>query len=43
MRRLVLILLLLSQAGCTAMLIGGGEAGEAKKDCNEYPDQAHCE
>ena len=43
MRRLLVILFMLSQAGCTAMLLGGGQADQSQKDCNEYPDQSHCE
>jgi len=42
MRRLIVILFILSQAGCTAMLLGGGESSEGQKPCDKYPDQAHC-
>jgi hypothetical protein len=42
MRRLLIILIMLSQAGCTAMLLGGSQSGETQKDCKEYPDQEHC-
>jgi hypothetical protein len=43
MRSLVIVLFMLSQAGCTAMLLGGGQADQTQKNCDEYPDQAHCE
>ena len=43
MRRLMIVLFMLSQLGCTAMLLGGGQSDQAQKDCDEYPDQAHCE
>jgi hypothetical protein len=43
MRRLLLILLILSQAGCTAMLLGGAQSDQQEKDCKAYPDQAHCQ
>jgi len=51
MRLLLTVLLLLSQAGCTAFLIGGGqsggypaeaESGQVAKDCDEDPQQDQC-
>jgi hypothetical protein len=42
MRRLILILLMSSLAGCTAMLLGGAQTDQAEKDCKTYPDQEHC-
>ena len=52
MRFLLTLLFLLSQAGCSALLIGGGQSGnypasedsgQTQKDCDKYPDQEHCE
>lgn len=43
MRLLFMVLFLLSQAGCTAMLLGGAQSGETQRSCEEYPDQKHCD
>ena len=41
-----MLMFVLSQAGCTALLLGGAESGEypeqTKKDCEKNPDQEHC-
>jgi len=52
MRLLLTVLIILSQTGCTSLLIGGGqsgtypakgESGQVAKDCDEDPDQDQCE
>ncbi len=43
MRRLIIVFLMLSLMGCTAMLLGGGQSDQSQQDCDDYPDQAHCE
>ncbi len=43
MRRFIIVILMLSLAGCTAMLLGGGQSDQPQQDCDEYPDQVHCE
>ena len=51
MRLLLTVLMILSQTGCTALLIGGGqsgqypaktESGQVAKDCDEDPEQDQC-
>jgi len=51
MRLLLTIFLILSQAGCTALLVGGGQSGQyptneesaqANKDCEEEADTEEC-
>ena len=51
MRLLLTILFIMSQAGCTALLVGGGqpgryptteESGQANKDCDEQADTEEC-
>ncbi len=51
MRLLLTVLMILSQTGCTSLLIGGGqsgqypaktESGQVAKDCDEDPEQDQC-
>ncbi len=51
MRLLLTVLFILSQAGCTALLVGGGQSGQyptsedsgqANKDCDEESEKDEC-